>query len=124
MEACGVEIKETYSPSELVEIAEKFRDQDPGGLGSQLVPISIHTYDMLKLYPITDFTPADGYYKDENGQFQWAPADERTLESLKKYQNLYTSGLLDPEIWGWILTKSCISPSWSVRTGNITTART
>lgn len=78
MEACGVEIKETYSPSELVEIAEKFRDQDPGGLGSQLVPISIHTYDMLKLYPGTDFTPAmDGYYKDENGQFQWAPADER-----------------------------------------------
>lgn len=99
MEACGVEIKETYSPSELVEIAEKFRDQDPGGLGSQLVPISIHTYDMLKLYPITDFTPADGYYKDENGQFQWAPADERTLESLKKYQNLYTSGLLDPEFY-------------------------
>ena len=38
-------------PSELVEIAEKFRDQDPGGLGSQLVPISIRTYDMLKLYP-------------------------------------------------------------------------
>lgn len=101
MEACGVEIKETYSPSELVEIAEKFRDQDPGGLGSQLVPISIHTYDMLKLYPGTDFTPAmDGYYyKDENGQFQWAPADERTLESLKKYQNLYTSGLLDPEFY-------------------------
>lgn len=100
MEACGVEIKETYSPSELVEIAEKFRDQDPGGLGSQLVPISIRTYDMLKLYPATDFTPAmDGYYKDENGQFQWAPADERTLESLKKYQNLYNSGLLDPEFY-------------------------
>lgn len=96
MEACGVEIKETYSPSELVEIAEKFRDQDPGGLGSQLVPISIHTYDMPKLYfP----PPMDGYYKDENGQFQWAPADERTLESLKKYQNLYTSGLLDPEFY-------------------------
>lgn len=96
MEACGVEIKETYSPSELVEIAEKFRDQDPGGLGSQLVPISIHTYDMLKLY----FTPPmDGCYKDENGQFQWAPAEEHTLESLKKYQNLYTSGLLDPEFY-------------------------
>lgn len=96
MEACGVEIKETYSPSELVEIAEKFRDQDPGGLGSQLVPISIFTYDMPKLY----FNPPmDGYYKDENGQFQWAPADERTLESLKKYQNLYTSGLLDPEFY-------------------------
>lgn len=99
MEACGVEIKETYSPSELVEIAEKFRDQDPGGLGSQLVPISIRTCDIMKLYPYTDITPLDAYYKDENGQFQWAPADERTLESLKKYQNLYTSGLLDPEFY-------------------------
>lgn len=96
MEACGVEIKETYSPSELAEIAEKFRDQDPGGLGSQLVPISILPWDTLKLYfP----PPMDGYYKDENGQFQWGPADERTLESLKKYQNLYTSGLLDPEFY-------------------------
>ena len=100
MEACGVEIKDTYSPSELEEIATKFKEMDPGNVGSQLVPISIRTYDMLKLYPGTDFTPAmDGYYKDENGQFQWAPADERTLESLKKYQNLYTSGLLDPEFY-------------------------
>ena len=103
MEACGVEIKETYSPAELEEIAQKFKDQDPGKVGSQLVPISIRTYDVPKLYPGTVFPQAlnigDGYYKDESGQFQWAPADERTLEGLKKYQNLYQSGLLDPEFY-------------------------
>lgn len=103
MEACGVEIKDTYSPSELEEIATKFKEQDPGKVGSQLVPISIRTYDVPKIYPGTVFPEAlnigDGYYKDENGQFQWAPADERTLEGLKKYQNLYQSGLLDPEFY-------------------------
>ena len=103
MEACGVEIKDTYSPSELEEIATKFKEMDPGNVGSQLVPISIRTYDVPKIYPGTVFPESinvgDGYYKDENGQFQWAPADERTLESLKKYQNLYTSGLLDPEFY-------------------------
>lgn len=103
MEACDVEIKDTYSPSELEEIATKFKEMDPGGVGSQLVPISIRTYDVPKIYPGTVFPESinigDGYYKDENGQFQWAPADERTLEGLKKYQNLYTSGLLDPEFY-------------------------
>ena len=103
MEACGVEIKDTYSPSELEEIATKFKEMDPGNVGSQLVPISIRTYDVPKIYPGTVFPESinvgDGYYKDENGQFQWAPADERTLEGLEKYQNLYTSGLLYPEFY-------------------------
>lgn len=103
MEACGVEIKDTYSPSELEEIATKFKEMDPGNVGSQLVPISIRTYDVPKIYPGTVFPESinvgDGYYKDENGQFQWAPADERTLEGLEKYQNLYNSGLLDPEFY-------------------------
>lgn len=103
MEACGVEIKDTYSPSELEEIAAKFKEMDPGNVGSQLVPISIRTFDVPKIYPGTVFPESinlgDGYYQDENGQFQWAPADERTLEGLKKYQNLYTSGLLDPEFY-------------------------
>lgn len=103
MEACGVEIKDTYSPSELEEIATKFKEMDPGNVGSQLVPISIRTYDVPKIYPGTVFPESinvgDGYYKDENGQFQWAPADERTLEGLEKYQNLYTSGLLDSEFY-------------------------
>ena len=103
MQACGVEIKDTYSPSELEEIATKFKEEDPGNVGSQLVPISIRTYDVPKIYPGTYFPQSinigDGYYKDESGQFQWAPADERALEGLKKYQNLYTSGLLDPEFY-------------------------
>ena len=81
MEACGVEIKDTYSPSELEEIAAKFKEMDPGNVGSQLVPISIRTYDVPKIYPGTVFPESinlgDGYYQDENGQFQWAPADER-----------------------------------------------
>ena len=33
MEACGVEIKDTYSPSELEEIATKFKEMDPGNVG-------------------------------------------------------------------------------------------
>lgn len=64
-----------------------------------------HVYDMVKLYPTTTFSEAcnigDGYYKDENGQFQWAPADTRTLDALKKYQELYQEGILDPEFYSY-----------------------
>lgn len=62
-------------------------------------------YDMVKLYPTTTFSEAcnigDGYYKDENGQFQWAPADTRTLDALKNYQNLYQEGILDSEFYSY-----------------------
>lgn len=65
----------------------------------------IRPYDMVKLYPTTTFSEAcnigDGYYKDENGQFQWAPADTRTLDALKKYQDLYQEGILDSEFYSY-----------------------
>lgn len=103
MEACDLELKDTYTPSELAEIARTFLEKDPGNVGSSLVGMSIRTYDMAKLYPTTTFSEAcnigDGYYKDENGVFQWAPADERTLEALKEYQKVYQEGLLDPEFY-------------------------
>lgn len=103
MEACGLELKDTYSPSELAEIARTFLEKDPGNVGSSLVGLSIRTYDLAKLWPTTDFSQAcnigDGYYKDANGQFQWAPADERTLESLKTYQQMYKEGVIDPEFY-------------------------
>lgn len=57
------------------------------------------------LNPTTTFSEAcnigDGYYKDENGQFQWAPADTRTLDALKKYQDLYQEGILDSEFYSY-----------------------
>ena len=39
--------------------------------------------------------------RNENGQFQWAPADTRTLDALKKYQELYQEGILDPEFYSY-----------------------
>lgn len=103
LEACDLEVKDTYTPSELEEIARTFLEKDPGNVGSNLVGMSIRPYDLAKLWPTTDFSPAcnigDGYYRDENGQFQWAPADQRTLEALKKYQQAYRDGLIDPEFY-------------------------
>ena len=103
LEACDLEVKDTYTPSELEEIARTFLEKDPGNVGSNLVGMSIRPYDLAKLWPTTDFSPAcnigDGYYRDENGQFQWAPADQRTLDALKKYQQAYRDGLIDPEFY-------------------------
>ena len=101
----GLELKDTYTPDELEEIAKTFLEKDPGNVGDNLVGMSIRPYDMVKLYPTTTFSEAcnigDGYYKDENGQFQWAPADTRTLDALKKYQDLYQEGILDSEFYSY-----------------------
>ena len=39
--------------------------------------------------------------RNENGQFQWAPADTRTLDALKNYQDLYQEGILDSEFYSY-----------------------
>ncbi len=106
MEACDLELKDTYTPAELEEIARVFLEKDPGNVGENLVGMSIRPYDMAKLFPAATFSEAcnigDGYYKDENGVFRWAPADPpRTLEALKEYQRVYREGLLDLEFYNY-----------------------
>lgn len=105
MESCNLELKDTYTPSELREIAKVFLEKDPGNVGSSLVGMSIRTYDLAKLYPTTLFSEAcnigNGYYQDENGEYKWAPADPRTLEGLKLLQEMYQEGTIDPEFYNF-----------------------
>ena len=87
MEACGVEIKDTYSPSELEEIATKFRRWIRATWGASWCLSAfahmMYLKSILARFSQNPSNVGDGYYKDENGQFQWAPADERTLEGWR-----------------------------------------
>ena len=53
------EIKETYSPPNWGGDCGEVPATRPQRAGKPAT-ISIHTYDMLKLYPGTDFTPYNG----------------------------------------------------------------
>lgn len=104
LEAAGIEVKPYYTISELLDVARAIKEKDPGNVGSKLVPIG-NTVDSLAwifVYPNSTYS-RDGfeYFKDENGVYQWGPAQPETLQGLKYYEQAYREGLLHPEFFNY-----------------------
>ena len=101
-EAVGFEIKDAYTVDEILEFARLVKEQDPGNLGSSLIPICFDPANALTCFVSSNSRHSrieTAFYKDENGEYQWGPADESVLETLKIYQQAYREGLLDPEFY-------------------------
>lgn len=102
LEAVGAEIKASYTIDELMDIARKIKEQDPGNVGDKLVPIgnATDTLPYVFVYSLSSHSKAgEVFYKGEDGQYRWGPADEDTLTALKYYQQAYEEGLIDPEFF-------------------------
>lgn len=101
-EAVGFEIKDAYTVDEILEFARLVKEQDPGNLGNNLIPICFDPANSLTCFVSSNSSHSrleTAFYKDENGEYQWGPADESVLEALKIYQQAYREGLLDPEFY-------------------------
>ena len=102
LEAVGAEVKQAYTIDEFMDIARRIKEEDPGNMGDQLVPIGngINELPYIFIYSLsTHSVGANAFYKDENGVYQWGPASQDTLTGLKYYQQAYEEGLLDPEFF-------------------------
>lgn len=102
MEAVGVEIKDAYTVNELMDIARKIKEQDPGNVGDRLAPIEVRTGNISFLFPYAMYahcqSPAD-FYVGDDGKYHWGPADQETLEGLQLFQQAYQEGLIHPEFY-------------------------
>ena len=102
MEACGIEIKDSYTVAEIMDIARTIKEQDPGNVGANLKLINTHVAYMAYMFPYALYEgswPDGVFFKDENGQIQWGPAQPEMLEALKVYQQAYREGLINPEFY-------------------------
>ena len=102
IEAVGAEVKPHYSVEELMDVARLIKEQDPGNAGPNLVPIDNGLQDLpwVFVYPMSSYSMSSyEYYKDDQGQYQWGPASEDTLEGLKYYQQAFEEGLIHPEFF-------------------------
>lgn len=99
IEAVGKEVKNNYTITEVMEIASLIKDQDPGGLGASLVPMSMSAGNAARFFIEQNSTHWDTFKKDSSGAYVWGAADERTLEGLKLWYEAYNSGILDPEFY-------------------------
>lgn len=99
LKAIGIEPQTTYTVPELISIAEKIKEEDPGKIGSSLVPICVDTSYAYRLFVRSNYEKANKFYKDENGEYKWGAADPETLEALKLYQEAYKKGLIPTEFF-------------------------
>jgi len=100
--AVGADIKESYTTVELMDIARKIKEQDPGKVGEALIPMYVTTNDLLIIFVhpnATHFQEVSQFYQDANGEFQWGFADPEILEGLKLWRQAYDEGLLHPEFY-------------------------
>ena len=100
--AVGVEIKEHYTTLEIMDIARKIKEQDPGNVGSALIPIVVPTSELPIIFinpNATHYQEVSQFYRDANGVFQWGLADPEILEGLKLWRQAYDEGLLHPEFY-------------------------
>ncbi len=97
--AVGKEVKNHYTIPEVLEIATLIKQQDPGNLGSRLIPISMDAGNSSRLFLEANSTHWDTFYKDSSGKYVWGAAAEDTLEGLKLWYQAYSTGILDPEFY-------------------------
>lgn len=103
-DAVGFELKDAYTTGELMEYARLVKEQDPGNVGSNLVPLSFNADDALTnmIMPNSEHSRVESaFYKGEDGKYHWGAADEETLTGLKLMQEAYKEGLLNPEFYTW-----------------------
>ena len=98
-EAVGFPLKETYKISELIEYGKLIKEEDPGNIGQNLIPISVGPRWGTDLFVGSNSTHYNNFYKDESGEYQWGAASQDTLEGLKLFQEAYQSGVISEEFY-------------------------
>ena len=94
----GFEVKDKYSPREIMEYARLIKEADPVGNGKTLA-IDMSPDNLANVF-ISPYNVHYGdFYKDESGKYIWGAAEESTLEGLKLYSQAYREGLINPDFF-------------------------
>lgn len=99
-EAVGFPVKSSYKISEVIEYGRKVKENDPGKVGGNLIPIVADPGAAVRFFIQANSTHYNTYYKDPaDGKYKWGAASEDTLEGLKLFSQAYRSGVLDPDFY-------------------------
>ncbi len=94
----GFEVKDKYSPSEIIEYARLLKEADPVGNGKTL-PIDMSPDNLATVFLTPYNVNNSGFYKGGDGKYHWGAADESTLEGLKLYSQAYREGLINQDFF-------------------------
>ncbi len=97
-EDVGFEVKDKYSPSELMEFARLLKAADPVGNG-KTIAIDMNPDSLATVFLSPYNVHYADFYKGEDGKYVWGAAEESTLEGLKLYSQAYREGLINPDFF-------------------------
>lgn len=97
--AVGMDIGTLITTSEIIEYGKLVKEQDPGGLGANLLPISSRPNWAMRCFVNMNNPHYKTFYKDDDGEYKWGPAADDTLLGLKLYLEAFQSGALNPEFY-------------------------
>ena len=102
-EAVGIEIKDYYTIDEIMEYARRVKEQDPGNVGKDLIPMGLSSGNCYNVFVSTCSTyTSNNYYLYRDGNdFKWGLADPETLEGLKLWRQAFDEGLLNKEFYSY-----------------------
>ena len=103
LEALGFEIKDRYTPSELIDFCSQVATATdlPGAIPGQTFGIdSTHLNYLCQIF-ILPYNPYYDtfYYDEEKGEYVWGTADPSTLEGLRVMQEAWKKGVLHKEFY-------------------------
>lgn len=101
MEACGIEIKDSYTVEELLDIARAIKEKDPGQVGANLKVINTHVAYMAYLIPYALYEGAwpDGvFFRDADGTVQWGPGAARDAAGAEGLSAGLSGGADQPRV--------------------------
>lgn len=92
--------QEAYTANELLELVRLMEKNDPGNVGSNFYPLVVSSgFASFLVQFNSTYSLSNVFYKGDDGSYQWGPASNDTLESLKVYKVFYDEGLLHPEFY-------------------------
>jgi putative aldouronate transport system substrate-binding protein len=99
MAAVGLPVKTMYTVEEILEYGRRVKAQDPGKLGSKLIPITGRPEWLQRLFIESNNAFYNSFYKDKDGTYKWGPGADATLAGLKQYYQAYQEGILNSEFY-------------------------
>lgn len=101
-QAVGIEVGDTITTGEIVELGKAFIENDPGNNG----PGNTVGFTAVPAYVNSTFVQSrnafyNQFYRNEDGQYVWGGFDETTLAGIENLKACFETGIIDPDYYAF-----------------------
>ena len=100
--AVGIEVGDTITTDQIVELAKAFIEKDPGGNGAgKTIGFTAPPAYVDNAFVQSSNAFYNQFHKDANGKYVWGGFDSETLAGIKKLKACVETGIIDPDYYAF-----------------------